>query len=226
MTRLHNLKPTPALSSILVALMFSFCCMPAAYSGIRQIQQPANDVSPASTPPIGKERAAKNIPDLEVYDQDGTKLRFYTDLIKGKLVVINFLFTSCEFICPMQGESFSKLQAALGKRLGRDVWLISISTDPESDTPVKLKGWGKLFGAKDGWTFVTGKQKTIERILEMLGVTATKTEHSPIALIGHGDKGSWIRAYGLSEPERFIELLDQQQSNSLSKAGGDGSPHR
>lgn len=226
MTGSNDLQSTKASSSILVALMLLFCCLPAAYSGSRPIRQPAREVSTSPTNPNQKESAAKNIPDLEVYDQDGKTLRFYTDLIKGKLVAINFLFTSCKFICPMQGESFSKLQAALGNRLGRDVWLISISTDPEIDSPVKLKGWGKLFGAKDGWTFVTGKQKNIERILEMLGVSVTKEEHSPIALIGHGDKGTWIRADGLSEPERFMKLFDQVQSKPLLKAGGVSSSQK
>lgn len=209
MTRRNYIKTTWPFSSRLAVLAFLFCAVPAAHSISRPPQQMANNVSRPAAAANDQESGVKEILDLEVYNQDGKKLRFYSDLIKGRLVAINFLFTSCKSICPMQGESFSRLQAALAERLGKDVYLISISTDPETDSPRKLKRWGKLFGAKDGWTFVTGKKKNIEKILEMLGGSTTKEKHSPIVLIGHGDKAAWIRDYGLADPNRLINLIDE-----------------
>ncbi|HJQ68388.1 MAG TPA: SCO family protein [Blastocatellia bacterium] len=149
------------------------------------------------------------IPDVTVYNQDGKRLRFYSDLIKGKLVAINFIFTSCTYICPMQGATFSKLQAALGDRLGSDVHLISISIDSPTDTSERLKAWSQRYGAKPGWTFVTGEKSEIDKLLEALtGAPGGRGEHSAIALIGN-DGGTWIRAYGMSEPERYIEMFEQ-----------------
>lgn len=161
-----------------------------------------------TSPPQDKAYIKPAIPDSEVFDQNGKRLRFYTDLIKGKVVVINFIFTSCGYICPMQGTSFSNLQTALGERLGRDTHLISVSTDPLVDTPQKLKEWGDRFGAKPGWTLVTGEKKQMDKLLLALtGDTARIGEHSPIAVIGKDDKGIWIRAYGLESPQRIIEII-------------------
>jgi protein SCO1/2 len=149
-----------------------------------------------------------SIPDVEVVDQNGTKSRFYTDLVKGKMVIINFVFTSCTYVCPMQGANFAKLQAALGKRLGRDIFLISVSTDPLVDTPERLKAWGERFGAKPGWTLVTGGKDEMDKLLlSLTGDTARRGDHSPIALLGDFEKGAWVRAYGLAEPERYLQLF-------------------
>jgi protein SCO1/2 len=161
-----------------------------------------------------KQNIKKVISDVTVYNQDGERLHFYSDLIKGKVVAINFIFTSCTYICPMQGAAFSKLQAALGDRLGRDVHLISVSIDPATDTSERLKAWGQRFGAKPGWTFVTGERSEIDKLLESLtGSAGGRGEHSPIVLIGN-DEGAWIRAYGLAEPERYIDLFEKIREGS------------
>lgn len=171
------------------------------------------------SPPQDKAYVKMTIPDSEVLDQDGKKLRFYTDLIKDKVVVINFIFTTCAYICPMQGSSFSKLQAELGERLGEDIYLISVSTDPLTDTPEKLKAWGERFGVKRGWTLVTGEKKQMdELLLALTGDTARIGEHSPIALIGSDKKGIWIRAYGLEGPKRMIEIISSLLNSGRNEA--------
>jgi protein SCO1/2 len=70
---------------------------------------------------------------LILVDQDGKRIDFYNDLVKGRVVAINFIYTTCNSICPMQGNQFARLQAMLGDRLGKDVLLISISADPETE---------------------------------------------------------------------------------------------
>jgi len=80
-----------------------------------------------------------NIPDVELLDQDGRKIHFYTDLVKGQTVVMNFIFTTCTTICPPLGASFARVQKELGDKAGRDVRFISISVDPATDTPERLK---------------------------------------------------------------------------------------
>ena len=204
------------------AHLIVICCAIMQCVAAAPIQQ--EQAAPASkgggaSPPQDKAYVKVTIPDVEVLDQDGKKLRFYTDLIKGKVVVINFIFTTCAYICPMQGSSFSKLQAELGERSGKDIHLISVSTDPLTDTPEKLKAWGGRFGVKRGWTLVTGEKKQMDTLLLALtGDTARTGEHSPIAIIGSDEKGVWIRAYGLEGPERMIEIISSLLNSGRNEA--------
>ena len=150
-----------------------------------------------------------SIPDVAVVDQDGNPVRFYSDLVKGKVVAINFVFTTCTTICPPMGANFAKLQKVLGERAGKEVHLISVSVDPATDTPEHMKVWGRKFGAAPGWTLVTGDRNEITRLLKALGVyTADINDHSPLVLIGNDAKGEWTRAYGLAAPAQVAELID------------------
>lgn len=150
-----------------------------------------------------------DIPDVSVVDQDGNPVRFYSDLVKGKVVAVNFVFTTCTTICPPMGASFAKLQKILGDRAGKDVHLISVSVDPATDTPERMKVWGQKFGAAPGWTLVTGDRNEITRLLKALGVyTADINDHSPLVLVGNDAKGEWTRAYGLAAPAKVAELID------------------
>ncbi len=122
-----------------------------------------------------------NIPDVEVLDQDGNVRHFYTDLIKGKTVAINFIFTNCTTICPPLGATFARVQRELGDK-GKDVHFISVSVDPLTDTPERLKAWGAKFKAGAGWTFVTGNKPEIDQLLRALGASAARREdHTPFS---------------------------------------------
>src|ERR1041385_6754606 len=87
--------------------------------------------------------AEKYFSDVELIDQDGQKLRFYSDVLKNKIVAINTFFTTCTNICPPMNRNFEQMQEALGDRLGKDVFLVSITVDPETDTPTRLKEYGR-----------------------------------------------------------------------------------
>jgi len=163
-----------------------------------------------------------DIPDVPVVTQDGEARHFYSDLVEGRTVVMNFVFTTCTTICPPMGANFGRLQKELGERLGRDVSLISVSVDPATDTPERLKAWGAKFGARDGWTLVTGNPREVERLLKALEVfTADIADHAPIVLIGNDPAGEWTRAYGLAGPKTLAEILDRVDSvDSTGTAGG------
>jgi cytochrome oxidase Cu insertion factor (SCO1/SenC/PrrC family) len=162
-----------------------------------------------SVQPAHKGDLNPSIPDVEVINQNGEKSHFYSDLIKDKVVVISFIFTTCTFICPMQANNISQLQNLLGKGLGTDVHILFVSTDPETDTPQRLKTWGTQFGAKPGWSFLTGKKSEIDKIaMAFTGVTALKGEHSPVVFIGSDQTGIWIRTYSLASPERLHYLVE------------------
>src|SRR5437764_1381227 len=123
------------------------------------------------------------IPETAVQDQDGQRLSFYSDLVKGHTVAINFVFTSCATICPVLAANFRQVQKELGESPGR-VRLISVSVDPATDTPERLKRFAAQYHAGPGWSLVTGDKTEIDSLLGALGVTVqNKLEHTPMVLI-------------------------------------------
>lgn len=158
-----------------------------------------------------------DIPDVPVRTQDGEEKQFYSDLVEGRTVAMNFVFTTCTTICPPMGANFGRLQDELGARLGDDVHLISVSVDPTTDTPQRLRAWGETFGARPGWTLVTGDQQQVERLLKALEVfTADINDHAPVVLIGNDAAGEWTRAYGLAGPKKLVEIVDRVQHHGRS----------
>ncbi|HEX2269024.1 MAG TPA: SCO family protein [Pyrinomonadaceae bacterium] len=150
-----------------------------------------------------------SIPDVEILNQDGKKQRLFTDLIKGRKVVINFIYTTCTAYCPLSGNNFARLQTLLGERLGKDVYLLSISTDPETDTPEKLKSWSGRFAPKPGWTFVTGETPAMQTLLRaFLGEGPRRGVHTPVAFVVNDKDGGWKRTFGLEQPGKLVEMLD------------------
>lgn len=164
----------------------------------------------ASEEPTGVKDDAEplQVPDVPVVDQDGRKLRFHTDLVKGKVVAINFIFTTCGGICPALGAMFGKLQDELGAEFGRDVHLVSVSIDPQTDTPERLKTWAARFGARPGWTLVTGDKAELDRLARALaGVgNGPKETHAAVVLLGNEARGRWRRAYGFTKPAELARL--------------------
>ena len=171
--------------------------------------------------PVDGATAVRNnmvIPDVEVLDQDGNALHFYTDLIKDKTVAINFIFTNCTTICPPLAATFARLQKEMGDKVGRDVHLISISVDPLTDTPERLKAWGAKFKAGPGWTFVTGEKQEMDKLLNALGAAVSKREdHSPALIIGNDSKGVWTRTYGLAKVSQIMSVIENVRAGRVDE---------
>jgi protein SCO1/2 len=169
--------------------------------------------------PAPEERAKLDIPDVPLVDQDGRAVRFHTDLVKGRVVAVNFIFTTCTTVCPPMGATFGKLRELLGEKAGKDVHLISVSVDPRTDTPERMKAWAAKFGAGPGWTLVTGEPDKVTALLKALGAyNGNPADHTPLVLVGNDAKGEWTRAYGLAPPAKLAELIDQAAG---TKAAGD-----
>jgi protein SCO1/2 len=167
----------------------------------------------------GLRASAMSIPDVEMLDQDGRTIHFYTDLVKGKVVAVQFIFTTCTTICPPLGATFARVQKDLGERAGRDVQLISVSVDPATDTPERMKAWGAKFKAGAGWTFVTGQKPQVAELLRALGAaSASPAEHTPALLIGNDLTGQWTRVYGLSRPAILVKLIDDAAAGRLNQS--------
>ncbi|HSB11575.1 MAG TPA: SCO family protein [Blastocatellia bacterium] len=155
------------------------------------------------------------IPDVSVYDQDGQKLKFVTDLVRGKTVAINFIFTTCTTICPPLAATFRRVQQEMGDRVGHDVRLISISVDPVVDTPERLKQFGAKFKAAPGWTFVTGSKFEINSLLKALGAAVVdKNDHTPMVLVGNDAAGYWTRTYGLAPASVLVRVITDAASKN------------
>ena len=152
--------------------------------------------------------SSSKIPNARVVDQNGKQLNFYTDLIKGKSVAINFVFTTCTAICPSLAATFRKVQQEARAR-GLNVQLISVSVDPTVDTPERLQEFAKKFKAEPGWTFVTGDKAEIDSVLQALGVAVVnKNDHTPMVLIGSDVNDHWTRTYGLSSPATIVDRIE------------------
>ena len=154
--------------------------------------------------------AEKYFSDVELINQDGEKLRFYSDVLKNKVVIINAFFSTCTSVCPPMNRNLEKIQDALGDRLGKDVFLVSISVDPETDTPTRLKDYSRRFHARPGWMFLTGKKENVDWALYKLGhYVENKNDHSTIMIIGNEAAGLWKKAFALAPPASLIQIIEQ-----------------
>jgi protein SCO1 len=155
------------------------------------------------------------VPDLLLSDQDGRKVRFYSDLIHDKVVVLNFVYTSCYYRCTRQGKIFSDLQSLLGERLGKSVILISVTTDPAKDTPAQLKAWSKRFNVQPGWTLVTGDVPSMNSLLlPFTGSPSGGGIHLPATFIGNDKTGKWISGSGNFTPQELLSAVDFVTKNA------------
>jgi len=153
--------------------------------------------------------------DLPLLTQDGKEVRFYTDMLKGKVVLVSFIYTDCTEVCPILMPNLVRIQELLGDGSGRDVSLISISVDPADDTPDVLKKYGEKYGAKDGWTFLTGKKENIDWVVYKLGqYTEDFEDHSMLFLLGDVKNARWAKMRGDMPPEtiaaRLLDLLEKR----------------
>ena len=195
--------------SVLVVLLSLSTVLGQDSSTAQKPKPPAPTGAAATGNDAGRSAAERYFSDVELLDQDGHALRFYNDVLKNRVVIINTFFTTCTNICPPMNRNFEKIQEALGDRLGKDAFLISISVDPETDTPPRLKDYSKRFHAKPGWLFLTGKKENVNWALYKLGqYVETKDDHTNILIIGNEPKGLWKKAFGLAKVEELIQIVE------------------
>jgi protein SCO1/2 len=114
--------------------------------------------------------------DLELITHEGKKVRFYTDMLKDKVVLISTYYLNCGAACPAQNIVLSKLQGVLGSHFGKDIFIISVSVDPANDKWELVKDYAKVWDAKKGWTFLTGKKVNMDWVNYKLGVYVPNPE--------------------------------------------------
>lgn len=144
------------------------------------------------------------IPDVEVVTHEGKTVRFYSDLVKGRNVAVNFIFTNCTTVCPMSGAMFASLQ----KPGDRNLHFISVSIDPANDTPKRLTAWSKPFRTQPGWTLISGEQAAIDAIVKAFGGPEGRPQdHNPLTIIGSDVTHQWTRLYGFPGTEKVAATV-------------------
>lgn len=150
-------------------------------------------------------------PNVTLVADDGRRVRFYDDLLRNKIVAINFIFTRCPDVCPMDTAQLLRVQELLGARAGRDVHMYSITVDPLSDTPAVLRSYKARFGVGPGWTFLTGTPADIALIQRKLGLVVDDDndprDHSTSVILGNEATGQWIKRSPYDNPRVLADLL-------------------
>jgi protein SCO1/2 len=159
--------------------------------------------------------------DLPLLDQDGQERRLISDVIGDRIVVLDFVYTTCTTVCPVLTALFTQVQDRLGERLGREVLLVSMTVDPTRDTPERLKAYAAERGARPGWIWLTGAKPSVESVLDGLGAYSPRFEdHPAMVLVGDGRNGQWSRFFGFPSPDRILEQVDVLLAARRDPAGG------
>lgn len=153
-------------------------------------------------------------PNVELITHEGRKVHFYDDLIKDKIVVINFMYADCEGICPTVTANLVEVQKLLGKRIGQTIFMYSLTLQPEKDTPEALKHYAKMHRVKPGWLFLTGKPADIEKLRRSLGFSTSnqkqdqdRSNHIGMVRYGNEPRQWWGMCPGQAKPTWLVESI-------------------
>ena len=199
----NNVKAATLVGFVAVTVSF-------AMAAAAQTDQPAKSQALLASAQSWSEGTGAYFPNVVLQTQDGARVHFFDDLVKGKVVVINFMFTSCKTFCSRATANLVKVEEALGDHLGRDVRMISLTVDPAIDTPEVLKKYSVRYGTKPGWYFVTGSQKDIDAIRKRLGAFGDggdKEAHTGMLVYGNERFGQWESMPALARPKTIVTSI-------------------
>jgi protein SCO1 len=196
-------------------------------------------VAAFSTVACGHGRLGQNA-NVPMVTQDGQQVHFYDDVLKGRTVAVNFIYTRCMFACPLETARMLQVQKILGDRVGKDIFFYSVSIDHDHDTPAVLKEYMQDFDIGPGWTFLTGQRSDIDLLAVRLGLTDDPNitdgpgrdidGHTPHLLIGNEPTNQWLRDSAGDNPSVIARLLTDFVGNSpvvhpvTARGGGEGAP--
>ena len=183
----------------------------------------AHEMHHAMPADAGSKSARVTLSDIHLVDVDGMPVRFKSEAVGNRIVVVGFIYTSCTTICPMTstilGRVQERLMKTLGEGFGRDVKLITLTVDPATDTPERLKDYAANFGSPAGWLWLTGDKPQVNKVLIGLGAYAADfTRHSGAVLVGDAQSGDWIRFYGIPDPSDIVDHVKRLLA-ARSRAG-------
>jgi protein SCO1/2 len=159
--------------------------------------------------------------DRTLLNQEGREVKFVSEVIGERIVVMDFVYTTCTNVCPVLTALLSQVQRKLGERLGDEVVMVTVTVDPIRDTPQRLKAHAAKYGAGEGWTWLTGPKPVVDDVLNGVGAySANFEDHPPMVLVGDGRTGHWSRFFGFPSPDRIIDRVKALQAARSGAAGG------
>ena len=154
------------------------------------------------------------LPNPTLQDHDGRKLKFYDDVVRGKIVIINMMYTVCSGICPGNTANLVRVQEMLGSRVGRDIFMVSLTLRPGFDTPAALQAYRAQYGIQPGWTFLTGQAADVESIRRALGffdsdptIDSDISQHTGMLRIGNAARERWVMTPALASPRQIVRTV-------------------
>ena len=185
----------------------------AAGTGLAE-EKVAPTPMPKPKPTIANRPSASRFPDVMLTTHEGRDVRFYQDLMRGKVVLINFMHSNCTDSCPAFTANLARVQRLFGDRVGRDVFMYSISLDPERDSPQVLRDYAETYSVQPGWTFLTGSASDITTLRHRLGlrdqspaIDSDKVQHIGVMLYGNERLDRWAACPVLSDPREIVKCV-------------------
>lgn len=144
-------------------------------------------------------------PDITLINQDGNKINLKTLMNSDKIIVLDFIFTTCPTICPILSAGISNFQNKMGDK-AESIQMVSVSIDPEYDTPEILKEYSERYDAKIGWEFLTGSREDINATMNAFDAyVANKMDHAPLTFLHAPGGKNWVRINGLLSSSEFLD---------------------
>ena len=154
--------------------------------------------------------ALLEIRDAQLITQDGETKSLSSDIVGDRIVVVDFVYTTCTTVCPVLSAVLMQVQDQLGDRLGTEVVLVSISVDPQRDTPTRLKNYSSKLRARDGWMWLTGDKDVVDEVLRDFGAyTPNFEDHPAMVLVGDGTTGEWSRFLGFPGANHIVDKINE-----------------
>ncbi len=207
-----NRLPLRSLAvAIVVALAAAAAAIAADDAPTANTTRASTDAAPAgAAPAAGKPRngAAIYLANLALVDQNGKTVDLYKDYIAGRHIVLHSFFARCEGSCPVMMTTLQSLQKQLGARLGTDVQIVSITVDPDHDSPQVLADYARRVQAKPGWHFLSGSNAQVTTALRRIGqYTDAPENHMNLIIVGNDTGGDWRKLHGLAPLKEVVTAI-------------------
>ncbi len=158
--------------------------------------------------PVAPQGAKVTVTDTPLVDQDGRRLRFKSEVLADRIVVIGFVYTSCTTVCPVTSQIMAQAQTRLGERAAADVAFVTVTVDPVRDRPAVLKAHAERIGAN--WRWLTGAKPQVDEVLRGFGAwTANFVDHPPLIMVGDAKSGRWLRFFGFPDPDQLVAAVGE-----------------
>lgn len=201
---------------LLVAASMLFCAsgaLQAAEEDVRADPHAKHRAMMNKKSDSGASQASVHLHDSVLLTQDGDAVHFVDDVIADRIVVMDFVYTTCTTVCPVLSAIFGQVQKGLGERLGTDVHMVSVSVDPGRDTPERLKAYAAGLKARPGWVWLTGDKTSIDKVLRGLGAyTPDFEDHPSMILVGDARSGTWKRFFGFPGPDKILAAVEELET--------------